>query len=45
VSDIIAASQATARLWLFSLEHTKEREQLRRYYELALFPHKDRAPG
>jgi inward rectifier potassium channel len=30
-------SQATARLWLFSLEHTKEREQLRRYYELALF--------
>jgi inward rectifier potassium channel len=27
-------SQATARLWLFRLEHTKEREQLRRYYEL-----------
>jgi inward rectifier potassium channel len=30
-------SQATARLWMFRLEHTKEREQLRRYYELELF--------
>ena len=30
-------SQATARLWLFRLEHTKERDQLRRYYELKLF--------
>jgi len=30
-------SQATARLWLFRLERTKEREQLRRYYELELF--------
>jgi inward rectifier potassium channel len=30
-------SQATARLWLFRLEHTKERDQLRRYYELELF--------
>jgi len=29
-------SQATARLWLFRLEHTKEREVLRRYYELKL---------
>jgi len=29
-------SQATARLWLFGLEHTKEREQLRRYHELKL---------
>jgi inward rectifier potassium channel len=29
-------SQATARLWLFRLEHTKEREQFRRYYELKL---------
>jgi inward rectifier potassium channel len=32
-------SQATARLWLFRLEHTTEREQLRRYYELELFHH------
>jgi inward rectifier potassium channel len=32
-------SQATARLWLFRLEHTKEREQLRRHYELELFRH------
>jgi inward rectifier potassium channel len=30
-------SQATARLWLFRLERTTEREQLRRYYELKLF--------
>lgn len=29
-------SQATARLWLFRLEDTKEREQFRRYYELKL---------
>jgi inward rectifier potassium channel len=29
-------SQATARLWLFRLENTKEREQFRRYYELKL---------
>lgn len=29
-------SQATARLWLFRVESTKEREQLRRYYELQL---------
>ena len=29
-------SAATARLWLFRLEHTKEREVLRRYYELKL---------
>jgi inward rectifier potassium channel len=29
-------SQATARLWLFRLENTKEREQFRRYYELNL---------
>jgi inward rectifier potassium channel len=29
-------SQATAQLWLFRLEHTKEREQFRRYYELKL---------
>jgi inward rectifier potassium channel len=29
-------SQATARLWLFRLEHTKEREVFRRYYELKL---------
>jgi inward rectifier potassium channel len=29
-------SQATARLWMFRLEHTKEREQFRRYYELKL---------
>ena len=29
-------SQATARLWLFRLEHTKEREEFRRYYELKL---------
>jgi inward rectifier potassium channel len=29
-------SQATARLWLFRLEHTTEREVLRRYYELKL---------
>jgi inward rectifier potassium channel len=29
-------SQATARLWLFRLEHTQERDQLRRYYELEL---------
>ena len=29
-------SQATARLWLFRLESTKEREQFRRYYELKL---------
>jgi inward rectifier potassium channel len=31
-----AISQATARLWLFRLEHTQERDQLRRYYELEL---------
>jgi inward rectifier potassium channel len=31
-----AISQATARLWLFRLENTKEREQFRRYYELKL---------
>jgi inward rectifier potassium channel len=31
-----AISQATARLWLFRLENTKEGEQLRRYYELKL---------
>jgi inward rectifier potassium channel len=29
-------SQATARLWLFRLENTKEHEQFRRYYELKL---------
>jgi len=29
-------SQATARLWLFRLENTKERAQFRRYYELKL---------
>jgi inward rectifier potassium channel len=29
-------SQATARLWLFRLEHTKERDVLRRFYELKL---------
>ncbi len=29
-------SQATARLWLFRLEHTKERDVFRRYYELKL---------
>ncbi|MGH7246564.1 MAG: ion channel, partial [Pseudomonadota bacterium] len=29
-------SQATARLWLFRAEHTMERKQLRRYYELQL---------
>ena len=29
-------SQATARLWLFRLENTTERHQLRRYYELKL---------
>jgi inward rectifier potassium channel len=29
-------SQATARLWLFRLENTKEREKFRRYYELKL---------
>jgi inward rectifier potassium channel len=29
-------SQATAQLWLFRLEHTKEREEFRRYYELKL---------
>jgi inward rectifier potassium channel len=29
-------SQATARLWLFRLEVTKEREEFRRYYELKL---------
>jgi inward rectifier potassium channel len=29
-------SQATARLWLFRLENTKEREQFRRYYKLKL---------
>jgi inward rectifier potassium channel len=29
-------SQATARLWLFRLEHTKEREVFRRFYELKL---------
>jgi inward rectifier potassium channel len=29
-------SQATARLWLFRIEHTKEREQFRRFYELNL---------
>ena len=29
-------SQATARLWLFRLEITKEDEQFRRYYELKL---------
>ncbi len=29
-------SQATARLWLFRLEDTKEGEQFRRYYELKL---------
>lgn len=31
-----AISQATARLWMFRLEDTKEREQFRRYYELKL---------
>jgi len=29
-------SQATARLWLFRLENTRERQQFRRYYELKL---------
>ncbi len=29
-------SQATAQLWLFRLEYTKEREEFRRYYELKL---------
>jgi inward rectifier potassium channel len=29
-------SQATARLWLFRLENTAERNKLRRYYELKL---------
>jgi inward rectifier potassium channel len=29
-------SHATARLWLFRLENTKEREQFRRYHELQL---------
>ena len=29
-------SQATARLWLFRMENTKERQQFRRYYELKL---------
>jgi inward rectifier potassium channel len=29
-------SQATAQLWLFRLEKTKEREDLRRFYELKL---------
>lgn len=29
-------SQATARLWLFRLEHTAEAQTLRRYHELAL---------
>ncbi len=29
-------SQATAQLWMFRLEDTKEREQFRRYYELKL---------
>jgi inward rectifier potassium channel len=29
-------SQATAQLWLFRLEHTKERDVFRRYYELKL---------
>ena len=29
-------SQATARLWLFRVETTKEREQFRRYHELKL---------
>jgi len=29
-------SQATARLWLFRVENTKEREKFRRYYELRL---------
>ncbi len=29
-------SQATAQLWLFRLENTKEREQFRRYHELKL---------
>jgi inward rectifier potassium channel len=29
-------SQATAQLWLFRLERTKEGEDLRRYYELKL---------
>ena len=29
-------SQATAQLWLFRLERTKEREDLRRFYELKL---------
>ena len=29
-------SQATARLWLFRVEDTKEREKFRRYYELKL---------
>jgi inward rectifier potassium channel len=31
-----AISQATARLWLFRVENTKEGEQFRRYYELKL---------
>jgi inward rectifier potassium channel len=29
-------SQATARLWLFRLEHTQERDVFRRFYELKL---------
>jgi inward rectifier potassium channel len=29
-------SQATARLWLFRVENTEEREKFRRYYELKL---------
>src|ERR1700733_14575180 len=29
-------SQATAQLWVFRLEYTKEREEFRRYYELKL---------
>jgi inward rectifier potassium channel len=29
-------SQATARLWVFRLEHTKERDVFRRFYELKL---------
>jgi inward rectifier potassium channel len=31
-----AISQATARLWLFRVENTKEHEQFRRFYELKL---------
>jgi inward rectifier potassium channel len=33
IANAHTISQATARLWLFRLERTKEREQLRRYYE------------